>query len=155
MPSSISGSQIATANLLLGGTYLADTISTDNVTATGTVSGATVTSTGDVNDSVSNVRTPRRTAISTNTTIADEGVYYCTSNPTLTLGAPSAGAVITIYNNSASSMTLNRGSTVTSMRIGADNNTTNNTSLTLGAYSTTTITMFQDVLAVVTGSDVS
>lgn len=28
MPSSISGSQIATANLLLGGTYLADTIST-------------------------------------------------------------------------------------------------------------------------------
>ena len=139
MPSSISGSQIAT----------------DSVTSTGTVSGATVTSTGDVNDSVSNVRTPRRTAISTNTTIADEGVYYCTSNPTLTLGAPSAGAVITIYNNSASSMTLNRGSTVTSMRIGADNNTTNNTSLTLGAYSTTTITMFQDVLAVVTGSDVS
>ena len=139
MPSSISGSQI----------------STDSVTSTGTVSGATVTSTGDVNDSVSNVRTPRRTAISTATTIANEGVYYCTSNPTLTLGAPSAGAVITIYNNSASSMTLNRGSTVTSMRIGADNNTTNNTSLTLGAYSTTTITMFQDVLAVVTGSDVS
>jgi len=30
MPSSISGSQIATANLLLGGTYLADTISTIN-----------------------------------------------------------------------------------------------------------------------------
>ena len=28
MPSSISGSQIATANLLIGGTYLADTIST-------------------------------------------------------------------------------------------------------------------------------
>lgn len=30
MPSSISGSQISTANLLIGGTYLADTISTIN-----------------------------------------------------------------------------------------------------------------------------
>jgi len=114
-----------------------------------------VTATGSISDSVSNVRTPRRTAISTATTIADEGVYYCTSNPTLTLGTPSAGTVMTIYNNSASTMTLNRGSTVTAMRIGADNNTTNNTSLTLGAYSTTTITMFQAIFALVTGTDVS
>ena len=133
----------------------ATTISAASVTATGTVSGATVTSSGDVNDSVSDVRTPRRTAISTATTIADEGVYYCTSNPTLTLGAPAAGAVMTIYNNSASSMTLNRGSTVTNMRIAADNTTTNKTSVTLGAYSTTVVTMFNSTFAVVSGSDVS
>ena len=114
-----------------------------------------VTATGSISDSVSNIRTPRRTAISTATTIADEGVYYCTSNPTLTLGAPAAGTVMTIYNNSASTMTLNRGSTVTAMRKGADNDTTNNTSLTLGAYSTTTITMFQSIFALVTGTDVS
>lgn len=118
-----------------------------------TLTGVTVT--GAVTDSVSDVRTPRRTAISTATTIADEGVYYCTSNPTLTLGAPAAGAVMTIYNNSASSMTLNRGSTLTNMRIAADNNVTNNTSVTLGARSTTVVTMFLSTLAVVSGTDVS
>ncbi len=110
---------------------------------------------GTLDDPVGNVRTPRRTAITTATDIANEGVYYCTNAPTLTLGAPADGSVMTIYNNNASSMTLNRGSTVTTMRKGADNDTTNNTSLTLGAYSTTTITMFQAVLALVTGTDVS
>ena len=114
-----------------------------------------VTVTGAVTDSVSDVRTPRYTAISTATTISDEGVYYCTNAPTLTLGAPEVGAVMTIYNNNASSMTLSRGSTLVTMRIGADNNNTNNTSLTLGAYSTTTITMFLANFALVTGTDVS
>jgi len=110
---------------------------------------------GTLDDPVGNVRTPRRTAITTATSIANEGVYYCTNAPTLTLGAPADGSVMTIYNNNASSMTLNRGSTVSTMRKGADNDTTNNTSLTLGAYSTTTITMFQAVFALVTGTDVS
>ena len=110
---------------------------------------------GTITDDVSDVRTPRRTAISTDTTIADEGVYYCTNAPTLTLGAPSAGAVMTIYNNNASSMTLDRGSTLSNMRISADNNNTNNATLTLGAYSTSTITMFTSGLAVVSGTDVT
>jgi hypothetical protein len=110
---------------------------------------------GTITDDVSDVRRPRRTAISTDTTIADEGVYYCTNAPTLTLGAPSAGVVMTIYNNNVSSMTLNRGSTINSMRKGADNNSTNNATLTLGARSTTTITMFQNGLAIVTGTDVT
>ena len=115
-----------------------------------------VTVTGAVTDSVGDVRIPRRTVISTATTIADEGVYYCTSNPTLTLGAPAGGTIMTIYNNSASNMTLNRGSTLSNMRIGADNNTTNKTSVTLGGYSTTTITIFEPTaLAVVTGTDVT
>lgn len=114
-----------------------------------------MTVTGTITDDVSDVRTPRRTGISTDTTIADEGVYYCTNAPTLTLGAPAAGAVMTIYNNNASSMTLDRGSSVANMRIAADNAASNNTSLTLGARSTTTITMFQANLAVVTGTDVT
>lgn len=110
---------------------------------------------GSISDDVSDVRTPRYSSISTATTIADEGVYYCASNPTLTLGAPAAGAVLTIYNNSASSMTLNRGSTVTNMRIGGDNNTTNKTSVTLGGYSTAVVTLFSSTFAVVTGTDVT
>ena len=144
-------STLATTNIKNpdSGTNNIELATNGDVTATGDVTAA------NVSDSVSNVRTPRRTAISTATTIADEGVYYCTSNPTLTLGAPAVGTIMTIYNNSASNMTLDRGSTVTSMRKGADNNNTNNTSLTLGAYSTTTITMFQSVFALVTGTDVS
>ena len=114
-----------------------------------------MTVTGAVTDSVSDVRTPRRTNISTATTIANEGVYYCTSNPTLTLGAPAVGAVMTIYNNSASAMTLNRGSTLTNMRIAADNTTTNKTSVTLGGYSTSVVTLFTSTFAVVSGTDVS
>lgn len=119
------------------------------------ITNTAVIATGVIEDSVSNVRTPRYTAISTTANIEDEGVYYCTNAPTLTLGAPEVGAVMTIYNNNASSMTLNRGSTLVTMRIGADNNNTNNTSLTLGAYSTTTITMFLANFALVTGTDVS
>ena len=52
-------------------------------------------------------------------------------------------------------MTLNRGSTVTTMRIAADNNTTNNTSLTLGARSIAVVTMFATTVALVTGTDVT
>ena len=130
-------------------------INTQGVTSSGTVSGTTVTSSGDVNDSVSDVRTPRYSSINTATTIANEGVYYCSNAPTLTLGAPAAGTVMTIYNDNGSSMTLNRGSTLTAMRKGADNDTTNNTSLTLGAYSTTTITIFLANFALGTGTDVT
>ena len=119
------------------------------------VSNGDITVGGTITDDVSAVRTPRRTAISTPTTIANEGVYYCTSNPTLTLGAPAVGTIMTIYNNSASNMTLNRGSTVGTMRIAADNNTTNKTAVTLGAYSTTTITLFTSTFAVVSGTDVT
>lgn len=143
----------AALTIQLGENVTAGATTTLTNAASFTLTGVTVT--GTVTDSVSDVRTPRRTAISTATTIADEGVYYCTSNPTLTLGAPAAGAVMTIYNNSASSMTLNRGSTVTNMRIAADNTTTNKTSVTLGAYSTTVVTMFNSTFAVVSGSDVS
>jgi len=110
----------------------------------------------NVSDSVGNVRTPRWTAISTATTISNEGVYYCTGAPTVTLGSPAVGTVMTIYNNNNSAMTLNRGSgTIAFMRIGGDNNTTNKTSVTLGGNSTTTVTIFNTNFAVVTGTDVT
>jgi len=114
---------------------------------------------GTITDDVSDVRTPRYTSHSGgDLTVSDEGVYWITGGATLTtltLGAPAAGTIIAVYNNKATSITLSRGSTVGYMRKGADNDTTNNTSLTLGAYSTTTITMFQAVLASVTGTDVT
>lgn len=50
MPSSISGSQIATANLLIGGTYLADTISTINNKVSNNYLQAQSYGTGDVSN---------------------------------------------------------------------------------------------------------
>ena len=104
-----------------------------------------------------NVRTPRYDSAST--TLENEGVYYRNNDTTaLTIGNPGAGAVMTIYNNNGSNISLNKGSTVTIMRIGADNdgsNGGNKGSVTLGSYSTTTITMFDTTFAVVTGTDVS
>jgi len=121
-----------------------------DVTATGDVTAS------NVSDSVGNVRTPRWTAISTATTISNEGVYYCTGAPTVTLGSPAVGTVMTIYNNNNSAMTLNRGSgTIAFMRKGADNDQVNHTSATLGGNSTTTVTIFNTNFAVVTGTDVT
>ena len=112
-----------------------------------------------VSDTVSNVRTPRYTSLTgTTATISDEGVYYTTSVTSCTLGSPVAGTVMTIYNNGASDITLYKGSTLQTMRIGADNdgsNGGNKGSVTLAPNSTTTITMFLSDFAVVTGTGVS
>jgi|14BtaG_2_1085337.scaffolds.fasta_scaffold00870_4 hypothetical protein len=145
------------------GDILFDTASTERmrINSTGNVGIGTTSPTeklqvnGNIKDSVGNVRIPRRVSINTDSTIENEGVYYTTLAPTLTLGDPVAGAILTIYNNSNTAMTLNRGSDVGNMRIAADNALTNNTSVTLGAYSTTTITIFIGQLAVVSGTDVS
>ena len=118
---------------------------------------ANVTATDTVSDSVSDVRTPRFTEITSDTTISNEGVYRTASSgvSTITLGAPAVGTVMAVYNNSASSVTLEDGATVTSMRLGADNNSTHNNTLTLGARSMTTITFIASNACVVTGTDVS
>ena len=111
---------------------------------------------GTITDDVGDVRIPRWTAISTATTIANEGVYYCTGAPTVTLGSPAVGTIMTIYNNNNSAMTLNRGSgSIAFMRKGADNDQVNHTSATLGGNSTTTVTIFNSNFAVVTGTDVT
>lgn len=121
------------------------------------ISTANVTSSDTVTDSVSDVRAPRFTELSTNTTISNEGVYKTTSTgvSTITLGAPAVGTIMAVYNNSASSVTLEDGTTVTSMRLGADNNTTHNATLTLGPRSMTTITFIASNACIVTGTDVS
>lgn len=116
----------------------------------------------DIEDTVGNVRTPRYSAFTSssaaNETITNEGVYNINSaapTTTLTLGAPAAGTVICIYNNKNNTVTLSAGSTITAMRKGADNNTTHNATLTLGAYSLTTITIVLTTRAIVTGTDVT
>ncbi len=121
------------------------------------ISTANVTSSDTVNDSVSDVRTPRFTEITSDSTISNEGVYKTASTgvSTITLGAPAVGTVMAVYNNSASSVTLEDGATVTSMRLGVDNNNTHNNTLTLGSRSMTTITFFASNACVVTGTDVS
>ena len=110
-------------------------------------------------DASGNVRKPRYTSLTgTTATLSDEGVYYTTSVTSCTLGSPVAGTVMTIYNDSASDITLYKGSTLQTMRIGADNdgsNGGNKGSVTLAPNSTTTITMFAANFAVVTGTDVS
>ena len=122
------------------------------------ITNTAVTATVDIEDSVSNVRTPRRIAISTTgQTISDEGVYYLNppASSNIILGAPAAGAVMTLYNNTGNTISLEDGNTITHLRKAADNNTTHNATLTLGAYSTTTITMFSSIHAIVSGTDVS
>ena len=116
-----------------------------------------VTVAGTVTDTLSNVRTPRFTEITSDTTISNEGVYRTatTGVSTITLGAPAVGTIMAIYNNSASSITLEDGTQITSMRLGADNNSTHNNTLTLGSRSMTTITFIASNACVVTGTDVS
>lgn len=152
-------STLATTNLKnpSSGTNNIELETNGDVTATGSM-----TATGSIADSVSDVRTPRYSTFSTgsaaNETITNEGVYNITSGAattTLTLGSPAAGTILCIYNNKSSSVTLDAGSTVTAMRIGADNNTTHNATLTLGAYSLTTVTFVLISRAIVTGTDVS
>ena len=152
-------STLATTNLKnpSSGTNNIELETNGDVTATGTVSAATVTSSGDVNDSVSDVRAPRFTEITSDTTISNEGVYKTASTgvSTITLGASPSGTIMAVYNDSASSVTLEDGATVTSMRLGADNNNTHNNTLTLGSRSMTTITWIATNACVVTGTDVS
>ena len=117
-----------------------------------------LTVTGTITDDVSAVRTPRRLAISTTgETISNEGVYYLIppASSNIILGAPASGTVMTLYNNTGNTISLEDGDTVTHLRLGADNNSTHNDTLTLGAYSITTITMFSGIHAIVTGTDVS
>lgn len=124
-----------------------------DVTATGDVTAA------NVSDSVSNVRTPRYTQHSGgDLTVSDEGVLLIgggSTLSTLTIGTPANGTIICVYNNKTSSITLACGSQVTSMRNGADNNTTHNATLTLGSRSLATITVVSSTIAIVTGTDVS
>ena len=98
------------------------------------------------------VRLPK--AFGNTTTLTESGVYYLTSNANISLGSMAAGTVITIYNNSSGSITLNRGS-MSVMRKAANNANTNHASAQLARFSTTTVTAYSSTFAVVSGTDVS
>ena len=113
----------------------------------------------DIKDTVGNVRTPRRTYHNGgDLTLEDEGVLFIAGSSTistLTIGSPAAGAIMAVYNDKGTSITLACGTAISHMRIGADNNNTHNATLTLGARSLTTITVVATNVAIITGTDVS
>ncbi|MDB4350334.1 hypothetical protein OAA38_00845 [bacterium] len=120
--------------------------------------GTNATISGIVSDSDGNVRTPRAFSISGNTTITNEGAYLCDSAVSaydVTIGAPGIGKIMTLYNNSTNSLTLNKGSTVVTMRVAGDNTTTSHDSATLASHSTSTITMFDSNFAIVSGTSIT
>lgn len=96
----------------------------------------------NLSDQHGDVRDPRFFSVTGNSTIEEEGVYYVTNSPTLTLGDLREGTIMSIYNNDASSIQLDRGSTMQTMRIAATNATTNYTTVYLRPYTTSTITCF-------------
>ena len=125
---------------LSGSVTLTDLADSNNLVATiNPNSDVTVT---NLSDQHGNVRDPRFFSVSGNTTIEEEGVYYVTNSPTLTLGDLTEGTIMSIYNNSASSIQLDRGSTMQNMRIAATNANTNYTTVYLRQYTTSTITCF-------------
>ena len=109
----------------------------------------------DIKDTEGNVRTPRYSSKSANTTLENEGVYIFQSGAsTITLGSPPAGSVMAVYNNTGSGLTLEDGATVTSMRL-SDGVGSHNNSLTIANKTLATITMIASNACVVTGTDVS
>ena len=121
-----------------------------------------VTATGSISDSFGDLRTPRWTNLigASNYNLTNEGVYVVDVNSTFSqiiigTGATlTAGTIMTIYNNRSTSVTISRGS-ISTMRKAADGDTTNYATLTLGRNSVTTVTMFTNNLAILTGTDVS
>jgi len=143
-------SSIKLADSSITNTKYSGTISVDN--------NGNITVSGTITDDVSDVRTPRRLAISTTgQIISNEGVYYfnAPAGSNIILGAPVSGTVMTLYNNTGNTISLEDGDTITHLRKAADANTTHNNTLTLGPYSLTTITMFSGIHAIVSGTDVS
>lgn len=106
----------------------------------------------------SNLRLPTSTVYTSadsNPTIVDQGSYYLDPTATITaitIGAPLAGTIMTIYNESGSSVTLNTGSSITSLRLSADNNDTDNDTMTLEDNTLTTIFVITSTMAVVSGT---
>ena len=122
----------------------------------------TMTANVDIEDTVSNVRTPRHTELigASNHNLTNEGVYVVSASSTFSqiiigTGATlTAGTIMTIYNNKSTSVTISRGS-IPNMRKAADGDYTNYATLTLGRNSVTTVTMFYNSLIILTGTDIT
>jgi len=151
-------STLATTNLKnpSSGTNNIELETNGNVTATGTVSAATVTSSGDVNDSIGDVRSPKFTTLSTSTEITASGVYRVTAAATITFGTAAgeleAGDIVVIYNDHSAGITIEDGDFTTFVK---DGEASDNTSLTLAADSLATITVLSATKAVISSGNLS
>ena len=117
------------------------------VTATGAVSGSAVS------DSLSNVRNiPQTTKSAPYTLVASDNGQCVVTNSGVTVPASvfAAGNVVTVYNNSGSTITITQGSGLTLQFAGQSTSTTGNRSLAL--YGITTVLFLSASSAVITGA---
>jgi hypothetical protein len=117
------------------------------VTATGAVSGSAVS------DSLSNVRNiPQTSKSAPYTLVATDNGQCIVTNSGVTVPASvfAAGNVVTVYNNSGSTITITQGSGLTLQFAGQSTSTTGNRSLAL--YGITTVLFLSASSAVITGA---
>lgn len=117
------------------------------VTATGAVSGSAVS------DSLSNVRNiPQTSKSAPYTLVASDNGQCVVTNSGVTVPASvfAAGNVVTVYNNSGSTITITQGSGLTLQFAGQSTSTTGNRSLAL--YGITTVLFLSASSAVITGA---
>jgi hypothetical protein len=117
-----------------------------SVTATGTVTGSAV------NDSISNVRNiAQQTKSAPYTLVATDNGQCIITNSGVTVPATvfAAGNVVTVYNNSGSTITITQGSGLTLQFAGQSTSTTGNRTLAL--YGIATVLFLSASSAVITG----
>ena len=117
------------------------------VTATGAVSGSAVS------DSLSNVRNiPQTSKSAPYTLVATDNGQCVVTNSGVTVPASvfAAGNVVTVYNNSGSTITITQGSGLTLQFAGQSTSTTGNRSLAL--YGISTVLFLSASSAVITGA---
>jgi hypothetical protein len=117
------------------------------VTASGAMTGATA------NDSLGNVRNiAQQTKASPYTLVATDNGQCIITNSGVTVpnSVFAAGNVVTIYNNSGSTITITQGSGLTLQFAGQASSTTGNRSLSL--YGITTVLFLSASSAVITGA---
>lgn len=121
---------------------------------TGSVSATSISSTSSVSDSIGNVRSITVESKTSSYTLAssDNGqiISITTGGVTAPASVLSAGQVVTIYNNSASSQTITQGSGLTLQWAGQSSSTTGNR--TLGLYGVATILYISSTNAIITGA---
>jgi hypothetical protein len=116
------------------------------VTATGAVTGSTA------NDSIGNVRNiVQQTKSAPYTLVATDNGQCIVTNSGVTVPASvfATGNVVTVYNNSGSTITITQGTSMTLQFAGQSTSTTGNRSLAL--YGITTILFLSASSAVITG----
>jgi len=137
--------QLAAATAAAAGSFTTVAASS-TVTATGAVTGSTA------NDSIGNVRNiVQQTKSAPYTLVATDNGQCIITNSGVTVPASVfvAGNVVTVYNNSGSTITITQGGGLTLQFAGQSTSTTGNRSLAL--YGITTILFLSASSAVITG----